>query len=594
MSASDRARAPARGVASSGAHAEVAWSAPRASGTRAGVARLSGDAWGAIGVTVAFIALTWWWLTQDHGIPIYDAGAHLQTAFEFHDMIRAGDLLGPFTYESPYPPLALVVVALATFVGGINTIAPVLGENVVFASLLALGCYQTGRLLFGTRAGLLAVVFVLGSKLAISQLHVIMLDMPEAAVVAVTMWLLLACEDFRRVGYASLAGVAVGCGLLVKVQYPSFVMGIVLIALLRGGWRQRRGVIAFAALALLVAAPWYLDHLSQFSLFLQNAGSNPATLPTNAPPTFSWANFSWYFWNILNSQLLAFLFAMLLGGTIWMVVDFVRNRRALLHSLRYGGGRAEVDESARAAAAARPAPRVFAGDWVMGARLELFVGAFVAWAFITATPDHDIRYAIPLLPYLAVIGTGWIVNLPRRARLAAAAVVVLGALATTLSTTIGVDGEIELKLGPTESVNLNEALPNRIRFYSSEKFLAAGPENNGNVPALLEELHRDGVRTVTWSIEQSHFDPFFSFEGLQPLAVIAHLTPAVAGKLEFVRSPQIATLVHTAVTPSSPPACARLSDGSGVWVARYDPPARKFALFCPRRTPRYYAVGAVR
>ncbi len=525
--------------------------------------RWTGYAWGAIGVTAAFIGLTYWWLTQDRSIPVWDAGVHLQAALEFHEMFRVGDLLGPFRYESPYPPLGPIVSALAVFVGGVNSYSPIIGENLVFASLLALGCYQTGRLLFGAKAGLLAVIFALGTQMVNSQLHVAMLDVPEAAVVAVTIWLLLRSEDFGRVGFAALAGLAVGAGLLIKVQYASFVMGIVLIALLRGGWRNWRGLAAFAVVPLVTAGPWYLDHLAQFSTFARNAGSNPATLPVNAPPTFSWANFSWYFWNILNTQLLVLLFALLVCGTIWMFANLVRHR----HELK---------------------------DPVLAARLEFMVGAFVAWLFITATPDHDIRYGIPLLPYVAVIGTGWILSLRASASVIATGVLVLGAAANILSTTIGVNGEVQVSLGNTQPWIENESFANRIRLYSSEKFLASGPERDGDVPGLLDELHSNGVQTLAWSFGQSEGTDF-SFQGLESLATISGLRPVISeGAPEFAHVASIATLLHEPVGAHSPPTCTRLSNGTGVWVVRYFAPARKLALYCPRRRPSFYDVGVFR
>lgn len=525
--------------------------------------RWSGYAWGAIAATTTFIGLTCWWLTQDSSIPIWDAGVHLQAALEFHEMFRTGDLLGPFRYESPYPPLGPVISALAVFVGGVNTFSLIVGENLVFASLLALGCYQTGRLLFGAKAGLLAVIFVLGTQMTISQLHVAMLDVPEAAVVAVSIWLLLRCEDFSRVGFAALAGLTVAAGLLVKVQYPSFVMGLVLIAVLRGGWRNWRGMATFALIPIVLAGPWFVYHSSQFSTFARNAGSNPATLPVNAPPTFSWANLSWYFWNILNTQLLALLFALLVGGTIWMFANLLRHRRELKEP-------------------------------ILAARLQFMGGAFVAWLFITATPDHDIRYGIPLLPYLAVIGTGWIVSLRPNARVVAIVVLALGAVANTLSTTIGVNGEAQLSLGNTQPWIVNESLSDRIRLYSSEKFLASGPERDGDVPGLLEELHSHGVRILAWGLPQSEGTDF-SFQGLESLATVSGLRSAISGgPPEYAPSASYATLIHEPVGPRSPPTCTRLSNGTGVWVVRYLTSSRKFALYCPTRRPQFYDVGVVR
>ncbi|HUN79558.1 MAG TPA: glycosyltransferase family 39 protein [Solirubrobacteraceae bacterium] len=523
---------------------------------RAALARPGGDAWGAILVAAAFIGLTCWWLTQDRSIPVYDAGDHLQDALLFHDMLASGNLLGPLSFVSIYPPLAVTVGAIAALVGGVGVAPPIVGENLVFVPLLALGCYRTGRLLFDSRAGLLAVVFALGSPLLIAQLHVFMLDAPETAMVAVSIWLLLECDRFSRPGMCAWAGLAVGAGTLVKVQYPPFVIGIVLMALLRGGWRNWRGLGIFAAVAAVIVAPWYLDHLAELSEFVHVAGPHAGVPAGDTPPTFSLANFAWYFWNILNSQFLAPLFALIVGGTIWMALTLWRTR----------GG-------------ARHAPR-----------LDFFVGAVVAWLLVTAPPSHDVRYAMPLIPYLAVIATGWIVYLPRPARLLATALVVLGVLANTAGTTFGLGGVVQLELA--HPLPAGEEAADSIVVYSNQALLVAGPRRDGDVPGLLVALRRDGVGTVSWGETQSAA-PDFSAEGLIPLAHIAGLRGVTTRTPEFARSAAIATLLHGPVGAHSPPACTRLSDGTGVWVVRYDPAAGRLALYCPDRSPAYYDPGAV-
>jgi Dolichyl-phosphate-mannose-protein mannosyltransferase len=514
--------------------------------------RPSGYAWATIAATVAFIALTCWWLTQDRSIPIYDAGEHLETAFVFHQMLASGNVLGPFNLESSYPPFAFLIGALAVVVGGVNVASPIIGENLVFVPLLTLGCYQVGRLLFGPRAGMLAAIFALGSDLLTAQFHVFMLDAPEAALVAVSIWLLLACEDFSRMGIAALAGLVAGIGLSTKVQYPPFVTGIVLIALLRGGWRNWRGLLAFAIVALIVGAPWYLAHLSQLSTFLEVSTANPIIVAGDVPPTFSLASFTWYFWSMLNSQLLVPLFMLLLVGTIWTIAKLVR----------------EPD----------------------GARLEFFAGAVVAWLFITLTPSHDIRYGLPLLPYAAVIATGWIVYMPRAVRWTAIVVLLLGVSANTLGTTFGVGNTVKLALAhPTPP---GEEIPDTIVLYSTDGFLVAGPSRDGDVPGLLAALKREGIKTVIWSGRKSIGTDFDS-EGLLPLIRVAGLSPAITAEVEFAHSSDTVTLVHLPAGANGAPACTRLSDGTGVWVIRYDTFARELAYYCPTRRPRFYDPGVV-
>jgi 4-amino-4-deoxy-L-arabinose transferase-like glycosyltransferase len=533
--------------ATSGRPASIEVKIPLAS--RVGILRWSGAAWGAIGATAAFIALTCWWLTQDQSIPIYDAGDHLSEALHFHQLLQSGDILGPFNFVSVYPPLGKLVGALAIFIGGVNVSSPIIGENIVFVPLLTLGCYQAGRLLFDSRAGMLAAILVLGSPLLIEQFHVFMLDAPETACVAVAMWLILASRDFSRVGMTALAGVAVGLGMLVKVQFAYFVAGLVLVALVRGGWRNWRGFAMFALIALAIATPWYIDHLSLFSEITQIAGGKPGINPDNLPPILSIKNFTWYIWSTLNWQLLAPLFMMVLGGALWMVITLARNHKG------------------------------------QGMRLQVLVGGFVAWLSITLTPLHDIRYDMPLMPYLAVIGTGWIVHLQPTARLVATGVVVLGVLANTLGATFGLGRQVQLAL-TNPLPGAAEASADRITLYTNEGFLVAGPRRDGDVLGLLRALRRNGVQFVTWSIQDSSGSDF-SFEGLLPLAFIAKLSSSVTDTREFSDSAEVATLLHEPVSSRVSP-CTRLSDGTSVAVARHDPSTGKLALYCPFRHPQFY------
>jgi 4-amino-4-deoxy-L-arabinose transferase-like glycosyltransferase len=554
---------------------EILWKQPRAEQRGSAAAwtalkpRLSAPAWTAIGVTASFIALTCWWLTQDHGIPIFDAGDHLEVALQFHAMLSSGDLLGPLRFTWQYPPLGELIGALSAFVGGVNVASPIIGENVVFVSLLSLGCYQTGRLLFDARAGMLACVFALGSPLLISMFHVFMLDAPETALVAVSLWLILASERFARTNIAALAGLACGVGLLIKVQFPFFVVGVVLAALLAGGWRNRRGVLAFAAITLVVGAPWYIAHGSELQTILSFAGVTPEANAGNVPPTWSLSGLSWYFWSILNSQLLAFLFAFLLVGAIWMIAVQLLRRRS----------------------ASRPPSLSF------DAQRQLLCGALVAWLGITLTRHHDVRYALPLLPYLAVIATGWISRLPRSGRLLGGGALVLVALANTLGITFGVGGTAAIALADRPPAT--EALPDRVVLFSNSGFLAGAPKRDGDVLGLLHRLHEQGVDTVLLRTSEGE-QPDFSYEGVIPLATIAHLSSQVevlesssSGTQALDRTAITSTsvtLIHRAVLSGEPPPCTRLSDGTGVWVARRAQTSRRLELYCPTRDPSYYGT----
>src|SRR5829696_5337679 len=124
--------------------------------------RASWPAGGAIALTVAFVAATAWWLAVDRSVPYNDAAQHLFFTFAFHDSLAVGRWGEVLTFESFYPPATYLVGAASTFVGGVNVATPILAQNLLFVPLLAVACYQVGRMLGGAQAGLLAVACALG------------------------------------------------------------------------------------------------------------------------------------------------------------------------------------------------------------------------------------------------------------------------------------------------------------------------------------------------------------------------------------------------------------------------------------------------
>jgi 4-amino-4-deoxy-L-arabinose transferase-like glycosyltransferase len=509
-----------------------------------------------VAVAALFIGITLWWLTQDRGIPVFDAGVRLHQAIIVYEYLRSGNLGAALTTTTPYPPLSYLVGALGLWVGGIGIAPPIIAANLVFVSLLALGCYNVGRLAFGSRAGLLAVVFALGSPLITAQFHVFMTDAPEAAMVALAVWSILASERFSRVWISALAGVAVGVGLLSKEPFVFFVAGVVLVTLLRGGWRAWRGIVAFAAIALLIALPWYVSEFSQIHEVARGVATNQsASLGVAiAPHRWSLANLQWYASNILNAQLYAPLFLFFVVGYVWTIVGLVRRRAISPFS------------------------------W------ELAIGVFVGWLGITATFPHDTRYSMPILVYLAVFGSGWVGRLPRVWRLAATVALVLVAIANTLSTSFGLGSVVDVKLPVAISNSLS--MPKALTIYSNGGFLVAAPHRDGDVLGLMRALRRHGVREVWWINLGPHeptpgFTPDFSEGGLKVFAVIARLGfNGFASTNELTASD--ALLGHGPVTPTEVSPCVTLSDGTGVWVRLGNPNGPGAKDYCPFRHPAFY------
>jgi hypothetical protein len=520
---------------------------------RIAMPRWSAPAWGAIAVTAVFVGITCWWLTQDRSIPIFDAGLHLSIAIDVHSELSSGHLLNALTLATPYPPFAYLVGSLGILVGGVGIAPLVLAENLVFVPLLALGCYQVGRLAFGPLAGLLAVVFALGSPLITAQFHVFMIDAPETAMVAVSVWLLIATEGFSRLGICALAGLAVGLGMLTKEPLAIFIVGIVGVTAVRGGWGAWRGLAVFATVALAIALPWYIHEYTTVHALGTEATATSSSYSSYdagvAPPRFSRTNLEWYLTNFVGSQLYLPLFLFATIGWVWTMVGFARRR---------------------------PVSRL---------AVELAVGAFLAWAILTETFVHDTRYSMPLLIYLAVFGAGWIVRLPRRGRIAAATALALVAVANTLATSFGVGGAVTL--APPRFVATALDYPSPATVYDSQGFLVSGPRRDGDLIGVLQALRRSGVREVVWPPEEA-LESDFSEGGVSVLVQIAGLREVPEGITSKQLTRQDAVLAHGAIAPSVPPPCVRLDDGTGVWVRIGDPTARGAKDYCPLPKPHFY------
>ena len=491
------------------------------------------------GVVALFIGVTAWWLSQDSHVADYDSGVHLTNAFGYYNAIAAGRVFEPLTAYTGYAPFAELVGSVGRWVGGPHVASAVLAQNVVFVSLLALGCYQTGRLLRGSAAGLLAVVFALGAPMIVGEFHEFFLDPPEAAMVAVTVGLLLASNRFEDNRYSALAGLTAGLGMLTKQTFPFFIAGLVAVMLARGGWRQWRGLLIFALVTAAVAGPWYVVHLDQ----IRASGASVEAVASGGgrnPPRWSGENLSWYAWAVTNHVLLLPLSLAAAGGAAVGAVRYARTR---------------------------------AKDNLVP---ELLGGLLASWVILTIfIPFKDNRYILPFLVYAAVLGTAWIVTLPRRWRMLAAAAVVAVSAMNFAVVSLGLGGTVAVEV---PGISAREPDHRSVALYTSSGWLTSGPERGGDIPGIVDREIENGVRELG-------FEPggsvFFNSQGLGALAAMHRVAPTMDpkalgpdGLFVFTRRP---------VGRFSRP-CVRASDGSPVFFARGGQagPVDGWTLTCPR------------
>jgi uncharacterized membrane protein YsdA (DUF1294 family) len=523
-------------------------------------AGFSDSGW-ATAAVLAFLVVTVWWLTQDTRVPDWDSAQHTIDSFIAHDDIMRGSLTAPFTEFNTYPPLGHLVGALGVFLGGHKIAAVILALNLVFVPLLAAGCYGAGRLVAGPRAGLLAVVFALGTPMIVSEAHEAYLDPLQAAFVAVSVYAILASRRFERWGVAALAGGASGLAMLTKETTPIFLAGLLVVVVARGGWRNWRGLIAYVAVLAVVGAPWYVYHSAELNQLVIAHTSQANTAETNPiggtyPTLFSLKNLTWYFWDASNIQLRGALLLLFLVGTVAAIGSSIR----------------------------RWTPE--------NLYPELLGGGFVAWAGMTWLTHKDPRYDLPALVYVAVLAAAWIPSVRLRFRRWLIAGLLVAVLASFAGVAFGLGGDSYLLRVALPGADASSPIGQRfVTVYSTIGFLRGPPESNdGNVPALLRGLRRAGVTQATFCCA----NPVdFNVIGLSVMTTEGGLLNPVNPALLGPKGVFLAA--HAPILPSDPPPCQRLRGGVGIYAELGNPFGKQFAQYtfiCPGRKPEIYGYHA--
>ena len=527
---------------------------------------ISPQAGGVVLAVLVFLGITIWWLTQDNRVPDFDEGAHLLDAFAVHTELMRGQLTAPFTDFNNYPPLVHIVGALGIFVGGLHEASVILADNFVFVPLLAGGCYGVGSIAYGRRAGLLAAVFALGTPMVMSEMREYYVDPGEAAMVAASAWAVLASRRFERVGISALAGLVCALGMLSKQTYPLFIGGLVAMVILRGGWRNWRGLLAFLAVGGAFALPWYIYHYGELASLTSGATANaPASGNASAnagitPSRYTPRNFAWYLWNMINHQYLAPMTLLFGAGTVASIWRFARHR-----------DRNDLTP-------------------------ELLAGGLVGYLGVTYINLKDPRYSLPAIVYVAVFSTGWIATMPRRARPWLAGALGAFVLANTLAVSFGVGSTLSVTLPGAPSPSIDEARV--ITFYSPTGWLRGPPVKDGDVLGLFESLARWSAQHPKHALPVVEFDgssadvPDFTQIGLTVLAEEAGLPVQNENAAGLTTGDAFVQRHFPAF--GDPPPCQTMLDGSGIYVELGNPlsgPFSQLTYLCPTHHPQIYRTN---
>jgi hypothetical protein len=329
----------------------------------------------------AVVGLNMLWVSLETRPPHWDEARHLTSSLVYRDLFSSGfDWL---TSYQLYPPLVYWLADLFYAAFGSTDAWVAVFSQSAFLVVLALSTYGLGRRLWSGRTGLLAAAFVVASPMLVSQFKDYMLDAPLTAMTALSLYLLVRCEEFSHRGASAALGLACGLGMLTRWNFALSLALPILVALVLAGrsafssraWERAVNAVLAAAIAFAVAGPWYVSNLSRFA-DEATRGQSAAAQFEGDPPVASLSSFLWYGWNLVTNQLYLVPFLFFVAGVVFVVRDRSAARRNLYPLLLIGG-------------------------------------TYVAY---TLLENKDARYAEPMLPAVAVIAVFWLDRLRPRLR----------------------------------------------------------------------------------------------------------------------------------------------------------------------------------
>ena len=317
------------------------------------------------------------WLAKDTRPPAWDPAIHLLSSVRYRHLI--GDFLFGrvplwesicrlFSVDAFYPPFAPFASAFATLGLKPNADVSTWVLNQFFLAVLLFATCRLGRRAAGPVAGIAAAVAVTTFGAVWSASHAFMLDLPVTAVTALALEELFATDRFSRAGRSLLFGLVAGIGMLTKWTFFFFLIVPLAVEMGRAAAlsdRLRRLRNACAALLVLglVSLPWYLVHAPSLAQDLLGYGPSSPNDWRSFPQVLSLPSLSFYPPAVASLMLLPWAAMLLVGGALaWR-----RNPEAR----------------------------------------RLFLLSIAGLLFLTLFRTKDERYAMPVLPAVAVLATAW-------------------------------------------------------------------------------------------------------------------------------------------------------------------------------------------
>lgn len=235
--------------------------------------------WALILAVGAFQAVNnWVWLSRNRVITGWDRPAHLGRSLAYYAALTPLSWEGLFkasVLDPIRPPLFPASATPLYWLFGLSEDVATM-VNIAYWLILLVSIYGLGFHLGGWRLGLGGVLLTALTPLLYGMSRSFYFEFALAAMVSLTLFLLVASHGFERRGMSLGFGLALGLGFLTTRTYPVFIALPVAIAILRSGvlpslGRRLRGGLRLSlpdlVLALgggvALAALWYFPNRTQ-------------------------------------------------------------------------------------------------------------------------------------------------------------------------------------------------------------------------------------------------------------------------------------------------------------------------------------------
>ncbi|MBI4096575.1 MAG: glycosyltransferase family 39 protein [Candidatus Levybacteria bacterium] len=314
-----------------------------------------------------FIAGNLLWVKLNTFPPFYDSAGHTNTAFAYADIFTGQRQLSSIkeflTVNTYYPPLFFIMGGLLTSVFGQDY------KVLQFSSVFLLGISAFFLYLYVKELTQNKKWAILASAIFVTlpniweQSRYFMLDLPLTTLIIIILYLLQRFNNTTKNLYLLLSLLFIGLAQLTK-WYAGVYLAIPALLTLYSYFKHSQNrkkplilILIALGINLITALPWYIINFQQVlssGLFFTNPDFGD---PTNL---FSPRNLLFYPTLLLNYQIVSLQFILLILGIIF----FFRERKKKL---------------------------------IFGLQILL---AYLVFTFIG---NKNLRYTLPLLPFLAVI-----------------------------------------------------------------------------------------------------------------------------------------------------------------------------------------------